>query len=420
LASSSTTIIAKTPYYNGGCVTPRQIAEALRVFIKRGAWTELRAVNVDLNPLRDGWERPPCTIGGYYPHADLKVVDEPERVCGLELLGHAALEVSPYASGVYFCLNPVNPRIPGEVRDELRNHAHIVRCGETTSDGDILRRRWLPIDIDPVRGGGDQKVSSTDAEKAESLKTALEVRKDLGKVGWPEPVLMDSGNGFWLLYRIRLPNDEESSLLVKRILAALAAKYHSDKATIDQKLFNAGRICKLPGTWSRKGQNTLERPHRRAGLLEVPDRIRVVPLRLLQALAAEAPAPPPPPPPASGPAWKGTPSSYSFNHRLDVEKWLDARGVAYRRKPRPDGRGRIIYVLTCPLNPAHGRDACIMQDAGGKLSAHCFHNGCNGHGWQEFKLAIGAPDPDHYEPPLPRRPQGRGWLYSPIRTIEIR
>ncbi len=44
-----------------------------------------------------------------------------------------------------------------------------------------------------------------------------------------------------------------------------------------------------------------------------------------------------------------------------------------------------------------------MQDANGKMSANCFHNGCHGRGWQDFKDAIGKPVGHHYEPPLKGR-----------------
>ena len=33
------------------------------------------------------------------------------------------------------------------------------------------------------------------------------------------------------------------------------------------------------------------------------------------------------------------------------------------------------------------------------MSAQCFHNGCAGRGWKEFKAKIGAPEPDHYDAP---------------------
>lgn len=116
-------------------------------------------------------------------------------------------------------------------------------------------------------------------------------------------------------------------------------------------------------------------------------------------LAPPAPATPPNP---------GSPSPNSNGHytsRLAVDRWLAARGVGFRRKAEPDGRGRAVYVLTeCPFDPAHGDpDSCVMQAPDGKLSAHCFHNSCRGKGWKEFKAQIGPPDPDHYDPPLPPR-----------------
>src|SRR5690606_18531656 len=89
----------------------------------------------------------------------------------------------------------------------------------TTADGDILRRRWFPVDIDPVRPSG---VSSTDAEHQASLVKAAEIAAYLGRErGWPAPVLADSGNGAHLIYRTNLPNDDASRDLVKRCLEVL-------------------------------------------------------------------------------------------------------------------------------------------------------------------------------------------------------
>src|SRR5262249_11206887 len=156
-------------------------------------------------------------------------------------------------------------------------------------------------------------------------------------------------------------------LLVERCLKALAIRYDSDRATVDKKLFNAARIGKLPDTWARKGQDTPERPHRRAGLLEVSDHIRVVPLELLQALAAEAPTPLPPPAQATTGARNSTCANGTFTRKLDVEQWLNARGVSYRKKPRPDRLGRDVYVLaTCPFDRSHSCDSCVMQGQDGR------------------------------------------------------
>lgn len=91
--------------------------------------------------------------------------------------------------------------------------------------------------------------------------------------------------------------------------------------------------------------------------------------------------------------------------RLDVERWLNDRGVEYRKKPNPSSDGRTIYVLkTCPFGESHGAngEVAIMQAPNGQMSAICMHNSCQGRGWQDFKKAIGKPDADHYDPPLSR------------------
>ncbi|HEY3787613.1 MAG TPA: hypothetical protein VGL71_02105, partial [Urbifossiella sp.] len=126
----------------------------------------------------------------------------------------------------------------------------------------------------------------------------------------------------------------------------------------------------------------------------------IVPRILLEALAGEvAPAIRTESPSPAAPAANG-----AFNSRLMVDRWLQARGVAFRVKDEPDGRNRTVYVLKqCPFDASHADpDACIMQAADGKLSAHCFHNSCEGHGWQAFKEKIGPPAADHFDPPLQR------------------
>jgi len=92
------------------------------------------------------------------------------------------------------------------------------------------------------------------------------------------------------------------------------------------------------------------------------------------------------------------------NSRLKVEEWLRDRGVNYRVKPAPDHLGRTVYLLArCPFNASHGADSevAIYQAPNGKMGAACMHDGCTGQGWQAFRATIGAPDPEHYDPPLP-------------------
>jgi hypothetical protein len=139
--------------------------------------------------------------------------------------------------------------------------------------------------------------------------------------------------------------------------------------------------------------------------MNAPSEPAIVPRELLEQLAAEAPVSPSSPEPASSSRTSASSTNGRYTSRLLVDKWLADRGVAFRIKSEPDGKGRIVYVLAqCPFDPSHGDpDSCIMQGPDGKLSALCFHNSCRGRGWQAFKQAIGAPERHHYDPPLPGR-----------------
>lgn len=177
-------------------------------------------------------------------------------------LARTAQMKTPIAKGVYFTLNPLRPDILARRRGRLDWAGE----GELAKDKDVLCRRWLLVDADPVR---DPQISATDTEKAHSYDTILMVREHLWSQGWADPILADSGNGYHLLYRINTP--AEDNCLVPRLLESLARQFNSDEVVIDTTVGNASRICKLPGTWARKGDNLPERPHRQASLLEIPD-----------------------------------------------------------------------------------------------------------------------------------------------------
>ena len=185
----------------------------------------------------------------------------------------------------------------------------------TTSDADILRRRWLPIDIDPLRPSG---VSSTDEEHGLALAKADEVARWIAGLGFPEPVRADSGNGAHLLYRIDLPNDEAATALVKSCLATLDALFSDDRVNVDTANFNAARIWKLYGTVSRKGDNTPDRPHRRSRILSAPDELKSRDGRTARDLAARLP----------------TEQHAQQQPATAKDKGFDLRRLALRSRPR--------------------------------------------------------------------------------------
>lgn len=115
------------------------------------------------------------------------------------------------------------------------------------------------------------------------------VQRFLTERGWSEPIVADSGNGAHLLYPIDLPNDDESTMLIKRALEALDFQFSNETVNVDKGVFNAARIWKLYGTMACKGDHTDERPHRLSQILSCPEELKEVSAEQLKSLAAICP-----------------------------------------------------------------------------------------------------------------------------------
>jgi hypothetical protein len=237
-----------------------QIAEGLHLLVvEPGQVVELRAL-----PLAGGRG----VQSGFYDSDHLPA------------MARDASQFSERYQGVYFTLNPLNP----DLLARRKNWAGAADRDLLAKDQDVLRRRWLLVDVDPKRIAG---ISSTEEEKGKARQVVEAVRDWLREQGCPDPILTDSGNGYHLLYRIDLASDDNG--LVKRVLGALGARFDTEGATVDQTVFNPARICKLPGTWARKGENLPERPHRQSKILDIPNDLRPVPPELLEQVARVVP-----------------------------------------------------------------------------------------------------------------------------------
>lgn len=195
-----------------------------------------------------------------------------------------AKSIQPYdgkSPAIYVTINPVDPALKARADNRVREWSKTA-----TADKEITRRSTLLIDCDPVRPAG---ISSTEAEHAAALERTAAIRDWLASQGWPEPIYADSGNGGHLDYAINLPNDSESTELVKRVLMALAERFDDEQVKVDQGVYNAARISKLYGTMACKGDSTTDRPHRRSCILSAPEYLQAVNREQLTALAALAP-----------------------------------------------------------------------------------------------------------------------------------
>jgi hypothetical protein len=165
------------------------------------------------------------------------------------------------ASGVYYVLNKINPALLGRAYNRLKERAE-----HTTADNNILERRWLPVDLDPVRPAG---ISSSDGEHAAAIARARTIADDMAGE-WERPIIADSGNGAHLLYEIDIPNDQEGLVYVAGALAELDRRFSDAVVKVDVACANAARIWKAYGTVARKGDSIPGRPHRISRILEVP------------------------------------------------------------------------------------------------------------------------------------------------------
>ena len=281
------------------------------------------------------------------------------------------LDADSSVHGIYITLNEVNPALLS-----LRANRIKMRLGKkdsTTSDADILRRRWLPVDIDPLRPSG---VSSTDEEHGMALAKADEVARWLAGLGFPDPVKADSGNGAHLLYRIDLPNDEAATALVKASLTTLDVLFSDERVKVDTANFNAARIWKLYGTMSRKGDSTPERPHRRSRNIAFPDELKVATVDQLRYLATRLPTETAAQPQPATVKGKG----------LDLRRWLADHGLDVRSE-KPYSGGTLYILDQCPFSSAHKDGAFAIQFGNGAVFAGCKHTSCGGgtQRWQELR-----------------------------------
>jgi len=157
--------------------------------------------------------------------------------------------------GIYLTPNPVLPDLLARRANRIKGP--LSKKDSSTSDGDILGRRWFLIDIDPERPSG---VSSSEEEHRAALERAADIATALGEMGWPAPVAGDSGNGAHLLYRLDLPNDEKVTALIRAALVASSLTRRPPSTRRSSMPPGSGR-----STGPSRGRGTIPNPGRTGG-----------------------------------------------------------------------------------------------------------------------------------------------------------
>jgi hypothetical protein len=321
-----------------------EIKRAIAILLEPGDVTEVR-----------GLKTPKKTQIGFYNDREKMAWDI------ASLSGHAA--------GVYIIPDKVNPDLLARSANQLKPYAD---SGDGASDKDIISRRLLKIDADPIRASG---ISSTDSEHDAALVKAFHISGYLNDtLSFPADsmLLADSGNGAHLLIRIDLPNTPESTTLIKKCLKSVAYLFNDERTQIDTSVYNPARIWKAYGTLACKGSDTPDRPHRIAKLLIVPDKVVIAPKESLERLAAIAPDDP-------------KPTQTHTGEKFDLTTWLSSHNINVKRVSKWETWDK--YELECcPFDSAHtGSSVCILQNANGAIVFKCMHSGCQGKEWADVR-----------------------------------
>ena len=326
-----------------------EITHALRLWFQAGDVFEVRVLDaVSADYRREHIE------SGYFDYEHISAVPE-------------ALKRLLSFRGVYVTVNPVNPDLLARAVNRLRPAGR----NPTTADTDIVRRRWLLIDCDPRRASG---VSSSNAEHEFALAKAREIRDGLSSLGWPDPIMTDSGNGAQLMYRIDLPADDGG--LVQKCTNAFALA-SDDAVSIDTSVHNPARIWRLPGTMNCKGDSIPERPHRMARILDKPQDIVSVSREQMQDIVSYQNVAPLADVPDD--EWKHTMPAF------DLDSWI-AQYCPELGSPQPWKGGRKWIFPVCPFNEAHtNKSAVLIQEPSGAVAFKCHHNGCSGNDWRALR-----------------------------------
>lgn len=259
-------------------------------------------------------------------------------------------------------------------------HERLVeRPHETTTDGDIAGYQWLLIDADPVRPSG---VSASREEKEAARRVAGMTMKKLMAMGFSEPVVADSGNGYHLLFHIHASPKEKQVLA--DFLAVLDMWFSTEQVKIDTAVFNPARITKLYGTIATKGASTPERPHRRSRIIRKPEKVEATSMTLIRNIAAERQKAVSP---QENPRQRGAASSFDLDH------FLSDHHIEVIKKI-PISTGMKYQLAECPFDSSHKHgDAAVFAYSNGSFGFHCFHNSCAGYHWHEFREKV---DPSAY------------------------
>lgn len=273
---------------------------------------------------------------------------------------------------LYFTLNVIDPACYSrEQHDRIS-----TRPKSTTSDMEILGRKWCLIDIDCEK---PSDTNSTDEEKELAKGVVNEVYKFLRDEGFEKPIICDSANGYHLLYKQAMISNPQNTETMKNFLKVLDIYFSTDKVKIDCSTFNPSRICKLYGVISRKGSDTKERPQRESKILRVPQEVKITANEYFEKVASYLPKPE-----------KRDRSNNWGANSFDLDEFIQKYNIKVRNIVTSHDYTKYI-LEECPFNSSHrAPDSAIFKMRDGSYGFKCLHNSCSQYTFKDFRLHYDA------------------------------
>lgn len=288
---------------------------------------------------------------------------------------------------IYFTLNCIEDSCYGREQCEKV----IWKPKNTTTDNDIRGRYWIMIDLDPKRPAG---TSSSNDEYEKAHIKAVEVYRYLMDMGFYEPVVCSSGNGWHLLLPCKIGISTETNDVVNKFLRVLSMLFSDESIDIDVKVGNPARICKLYGTMAKKGTDRPERPHRMARIVKTPEEIKPNNIEYFKKVAELFPEKEQP---SVNNNWKPQDSNF------DLDEFIAKHNIPVTKKVEV-ADGTRYYLEHCLFNPDHkGKDAILFKHNNGAVAYYCYHNSCQDNDWRKVREMY---EPDAYQRKHNDFPQG--------------
>lgn len=277
-------------------------------------------------------------------------------------------------TNIYIVLNNIDEACYSRKQHDM----FIDNPPNSTHDNDIVGYEWIMIDIDPKRPSG---TSSSNEQLKLAKEKAFKIYKFMKQRSWYDPIIAMSGNGYHLLYKVSLRNNEKSKKLVEGVLKTLGIIFNDENSDIDQTTYNPSRICKLYGTYAKKGIDTAERPHRLSKIEVMPNEIKTNDIQVVTRFAE---------------TFNKKDEIKNLNYstqKFDVENFIRKHNIQIKEVKEEGGVTKYL-LEECLFNSDHlCPDAAIFKLPNGALSYFCFHNSCSDKTWKDVRLMF---EPDAY------------------------